>query len=919
MLRFNISLSDSSQTKYTELKLDNLYIARDGSFISGTTPSINHLQDEKSIIIEYEDGETISYPITCEEVVRKGYVTEEVTYKIGTFQDKDGNSFKGCLYDDGMVYAVFKDEEGEEVKEYINLKPNYTDDKKEYENHYINNNEFKLDKKYYLDNDEIVISGFSYPIDVEYERKCGPNGGVTTCTETPDVTFFFDKTATTFKNWDTFHPYSFNEVEKLTKVIIHKNDDYELDIDSVVCTEPWYYINYEQKVSTNSFDQVTQVEPTRLYLNKLGYVDFDNEDDNTKGLGIRIYNENCEEYEDYKAKESAVTIDIGDDSYPIYKEWRNCGYSDKYLNIYTNNKTVHFFKGQEIYAVCDNNTNNEYSVIHYKENEEDDGYDYVVFNGIRYVIDDNNKRYYVSVGDDTELYELIFIKTIGEEEKKDIYFFEKDDKRMTVLVEDETVKYYNPSTNFFNNTTSSLVLHEFKYIEVNGVKYNVLERENLIVTATTEGGLSATTEEYVVIDEKIVERLIIDEVTANNNIRCVPYYEDTSVFRIYSDYKNYTFFLDNKLYDVDNIGKEVYSNKLRFFKNVSYFTFPIKVRTETANNMFQDIIVNRDFGDYQKNLVVNRIVDMEKDMYHPYYKKGSVIKPLNELRFYLHFRTRDLSTWKIDEDKNWNITDNYSNLPTFGEGKGYPDGVNPSDLLYYLNFTDDDVYYQKTKIKKSFLRLLFYDSNDPKTQNLLATSTIFMDSSTLYKKYCLNSDPSLTDDRGFIIMTDSIKGKYNEYSGVDKEPCSTPSEAMDYNEDERLDATISVKNMYDSSSSEGFYLYLFKEYSQELHERTIYLKIQFNHAGTGKVINFMQISKDVTNSKGNIHNMYTTLSTFYDDLFIPIKVKYDLSEKKFIYIIEGGNGDRKLDVSEENNVAYFNLFEIKFKDESEQP
>ena len=45
------------------------------------------------------------------------------------------------------------------------------------------------------------------------------------------------------------------------------------------------------------------------------------------------------------------------------------------------------------------------------------------------------------------------------------------------------------------------------------------------------------------------------------------------------------------------------------------------------------------------------------------------------------------------------------------------------------------------------------------------------------------------------------------------------------------------------TSSEGFYLYIFREYAEKLHPKPIYMKIEFNHAGIGKQIPFLILLK----------------------------------------------------------------------------
>ena len=52
-----------------------------------------------------------------------------------------------------------------------------------------------------------------------------------------------------------------------------------------------------------------------------------------------------------------------------------------------------------------------------------------------------------------------------------------------------------------------------------------------------------------------------------------------------------------------------------------------------------------------------------------------------------------------------------------------------------------------------------------------------------------------------------------------------------------MSAQFSVKNRYDATtSSDGFYLYMFKDYATKLNERSIFLKVEFNNANTGKII-----------------------------------------------------------------------------------
>ena len=93
-----------------------------------------------------------------------------------------------------------------------------------------------------------------------------------------------------------------------------------------------------------------------------------------------------------------------------------------------------------------------------------------------------------------------------------------------------------------------------------------------------------------------------------------------------------------------------------------------------------------------------------------------------------------MSNWKVIENGGWFVTDYYP----YATMKDKDKLMEASDLVGLLDFTNNDVYYQKSKLAKSFLRLSYYDSTDPQTQTLLATSTVFVDEHALFKKYIDN-------------------------------------------------------------------------------------------------------------------------------------------------------------------------------------
>ena len=127
-----------------------------------------------------------------------------------------------------------------------------------------------------------------------------------------------------------------------------------------------------------------------------------------------------------------------------------------------------------------------------------------------------------------------------------------------------------------------------------------------------------------------------------------------------------------------------------------------------------------------------------------------------------------------------------------------------------------------------------------------------------------------------------------------------------------------------SESSEGFYLYLFREYSSGIHERDIYLKVEFNHAGVGRTVTFMQPFKTI-NDEGDreMLNMSDSndvsllkkgckLQEMYDHIYIKVHVKYDFDSKRYYYYFPEWMTKHNDNKSE----MRLNLYELKIADES---
>ncbi len=313
-----------------------------------------------------------------------------------------------------------------------------------------------------------------------------------------------------------------------------------------------------------------------------------------------------------------------------------------------------------------------------------------------------------------------------------------------------------------------------------------------------------------------------------------------------------------------------------------------------------DVITKKYLEDITQS-IIPEIIDNEKRQFLPAINQGTMLKLAQSIEFNLHFRDRTnldstntekkelTATWKTTDEQIWNgfkIVNNKLERINIGQTDDYADEVN------YLGFTEDDVKYQKTKIKKSFIRLLFYSSKNLLDKELLYYSTIFLDSGRLYTTYC------------------NIKNNKNR-SGI-----SYPAfDETRTDRNLRLDTRFTVNNKYDTTkSSEGFYLYLFpNEVSGENIPRTIYMKVEFNHAGYGKTIPMMLPRERMINSEtskitysdnaspllsssedfpitfltkemiGETEGMKSDIERYTNSIMIPVNIIYDKTKKNYLY------------------------------------
>lgn len=365
-------------------------------------------------------------------------------------------------------------------------------------------------------------------------------------------------------------------------------------------------------------------------------------------------------------------------------------------------------------------------------------------------------------------------------------------------------------------------------------------------------------------------------------------------------------FNQNDFYFTDNNGSCVPWTDDRFspngmpqteisvFKRTNYWNVPIGfVQNTDYIHLYQEERNNMSFVEKIKKSVIPPVINMERVKYAPIIRdeEGEEISIVCGITFNLHFRERD-DNWNIVKNRNW-CTCN----PTAIKDKNFE----KSDSLYYLGFNDSDAQYQKMKLKKSFIRLSFYSSNDPLSQSLLYYSTIFLDSGYLFGQ--------------FNKKRTELIGKGKIWS-PNEAPKYVLSAASENGSDIRIDSQITIHNEFDTTkSSEGFNLYLFADDCEIVDDdkdfRTIYMKVEFNHAGYGKTVPFIVWPNKVGDDD-------LTIDKYFESVYIPLRIQH--INDKYYYYFDVDDKSHPLwpyvQCDKDAKSIIFNLFEPKLKKES---
>lgn len=895
MLKYKINIKNLNNDGVEKINCESLFLSPDGTFLSGITSCEYGLMDGQTIFVHEEGTEIYNEStISIEKVTRRGYIIIDQKYKVETFD----NGLSGFTFVDGNTYISDSDT--------LTLSSPYYGGEGE-DNIKLNNDSIKdgyitIPTKYYVENGKLFINNVHYEVDFE-------------ANDAPFILLLINgQTNKKYIN-DCKFP---QDIENVIKFVIKKKPNYPIVIDGASPTKQFRYIIF------NNTNDIT----SKLYLDWT-----ENGEWVLKGM---VWDENDSCFKPKTINSQFIVFDEDMDYlshngivYKIQYEWKNtlCG---THLHLYADSSSLNFVDGQTILATPCGKSNKKTLYLESDGSENE----YVLYNGIKY---DVQNVEYIKYGDKSYVFHEtdeywgnsgntrteINVSILSKLTRKDViqkygYILINDIPLLMVLAHDknESIVAY-PMNDSINKRYEG---YYGRYVEIDNIHYDVQDKD------------------YIIINDYIPLQLYIEKVVNGNQLRCSiksDVMDNEGYVQALSTHGLYRFELENTLFNYEglkqfpthSIGYSLPSYNI--YKPTNNINIPIVLSSYVGINLHQEYTVQEQFFGVEEDKVINRVVDMEKDVYYPVTMNNDVIlSEVDEIIFDLHFRTRTLTDWQLMDDsqnRSYNILDYYkweeedSNLKA--EFYCSCATYQPSDLVGFLGFNNNDVFYQKSKIGNSFLRISFYNGKNPFNSDLLHTATVFMDEGSLYKKYIDN----MQNEGTYMSVGEMETEKdriWSDRISVLYEPLKNHS-TIEFDESKRLSSRFIIKNMFEAAeSSEGFYLYLFKNFSQGLREQTIYMGVQFNHAGVGKTLNMMQPFTydgerrlrmlDLSNSsERELLAKGCPLNELYDHLFIEIKVKYDFDKQKYVYYLPSWLVD-----TQNPSQMHFNLYEVKIADES---
>lgn len=1023
MLTYQYKLKNKHNQE--EIELQDFYVSSDLSYASGTT-SISHtlnVNDTIWVVNPYFPNKLKGKIASQEIVKRNGYITYPLTLDIHSIDYIDvannlQQSVKYVYYNGDIYYSNTKNES---TVAFLIDNVSYSTE--------LTATTIEIQAKQYIEDNTVTVNGNTYNVIVNSQV---------------DQTLFLDSIGTIFVIPNTWNiqnitplatqvqkiviqapdinivdylsithygqqPYivynkdrynfnvHYNETENLLYLAIDINgQEYQLDSTSINSSYDWQSIlqNYNQYELYNCIDSST---PLFIKIQNTDYQVYFEEGEPASSLSICLelgQNDNTILQHDVLIVEMSnptgkvqVKHDDNGQTYIYHNGHRknilrgicdsviidNCAYHINYPVIngnYTLGMTCNIELGnKDVMYFAVNDIQNGY-VTSLKKVEQNDNGDWV----------DSLSLY------EDELHNIQY-GTMGP------YQVQNCDG---VLIDDVTLPIEHYENIMYDSLTDKeIIANEYDYINISTPEKYELEVQsisgsNKLICKAKLNDRQISQDDYIEIVDKMFNSLINNEATIKKRSNCFG-----RVGLVVENWINeaYDAQATSSIYQLSNIA-----NELKFAKSSNSFRLPISLAKTVNNDMLREDLITSSYYDEKVDEAINKIVDMEKDIYAPVYKTdGTASSPIKKMVFNLHFRTRDMDTWSIYEDFgyrlsgqtysddgqlinegvkvklnvnsdycNWFITDYHPyNMPSISGSSTYVDDgdadnahimnmMDRSDLLGLLYFTTDDVKKQRKKLAKSFLRLSYYDSTDPDTQNMIGTSVLFFDCD----RY-LDDAPYYTMDNLYysdVLQTRNTKsGQFGTIDRIDVDKAIKPkvlTEAYQSGQDDYyvaggqsqvqhisnsaklyttsndylplMDSRIVVKDRYKTgTTSEGYYLHMLKTFSNKFISQTIYMKAEFFHAGLGIKIP-MALATELKEGDFNAIDTWTRnkLEKFKEGmdlteankrLYIPLTVSYDISQKKYVYSISSDNNYSSSILCDDNTTWKFNLFELKIK------
>jgi len=244
---------------------------------------------------------------------------------------------------------------------------------------------------------------------------------------------------------------------------------------------------------------------------------------------------------------------------------------------------------------------------------------------------------------------------------------------------------------------------------------------------------------------------------------------------------------------------------LTFYKTIANYSININLSQDYTSDLMRTEF-NQKFVEIETERAINPILDNERIRFEPVFRVvtgmgvNSVFRyvPINKINYQFYFNV----------NKPLNPTDEHK-----------------ITKLMELGYTDNDVLYKKKRLARTFCRQTFYNNFNPTQYKLECFNSVFVNIDMLYTNYILNiSNVSGNDINGIAMLADNMATEFNVFNPLLEKITNNYVKG----------GVTTMVEYIQSSSSEGYYLYLFGEEYKQLTPQDLYMKMEFNNALDGK-------------------------------------------------------------------------------------